>query len=159
MSRATPATRALDDAQVAYRLYRYDYDPDAGNIGLHAAAALGIDPGRLLKTLMVELDGQPACAILPVDHDLSMKKLAAALGGKHAALLPVPVAERITGYRVGGISPFGQKRRAPVALEQRALEHATVYCNGGQRGLQLELDPQVLVRLLGARIGAIIAGD
>lgn len=157
MSRATPATRALDAAQVAYRLHRYDYDPDASSIGLHAAAALGIDPARLLKTLMVDLDGQPACAILPVDHELSMKKLAAALGGKHAALLPVPVAERITGYRVGGISPFGQKKRVPVALALPALEHATVYCNGGQRGLQLELDPQVLVRLLQAKVGAIVA--
>lgn len=159
MSRATPATRALDAAGVDYRLHAYDYDAEAANIGQHAAAALGIAPARLLKTLMVELDGQPACAILPVDHELSLKKFAATLGGKHAALLPVPVAERITGYRVGGISPFGQKKRVPMALEERALQHASIYCNAGQRGLQLELAPQVLLRLLGARLGAIVAGE
>lgn len=159
MSRATPATRALDAAQVAYRLHAYEYDAQAANIGQHAAAALGIAPARMLKTLMVELDGKPACAILPVDHELSLKKLAAALGGKHAAMMPAPLAERLTGYHVGGISPFGQKKRVPVALEQRALDHATVYCNGGQRGLQVELDPQVFVQILRAAVGTIVAGD
>lgn len=157
MSRATPATRILDAAKVAYRLHSYDYDPEAANIGLQAAAALGIEPARMLKTLMVELDGKPACAILPVDHELSLKKLAAALGGKHAAMLPVPTAERITGYHVGGISPFGQKKRVPVVIEQSALAHTTVYCNGGQRGLQLELDPRVFAQVLGAKAAEIVA--
>lgn len=159
MSRATPATRALDGARVSYRLHQYDYDPEAANIGQHAAAALGVDPARLLKTLMVELDGKPACAILAVDRELSLKKLAAALGGKHAAMLPVPDAERVTGYHVGGISPFGQRKRVPVALDARALEHATILCNGGQRGLQVELAPTDLVRVLGARTAALAAGD
>ena len=159
MSRATPATRALDAARVTYRLHHYTYDPAVANIGLHAAAALGIAPARMLKTLMVELDGKPACAVLPVDHELSLKKLAAALGGKHAAMLPVPVAERITGYHVGGISAFGQKKRVPVALERSALGHATVYCNGGQRGLQVEIEPGAIVTLLGATVADIVAGD
>lgn len=159
MSRVTPATRALDAARIAYRLHRYDYDPEAANIGLHAAASLGIEPARMLKTLMVELDGKPACAVLPVDHELSLKKLAAALGGKHAAMLAVPAAERITGYHVGGISAFGQKKRVPVALERSALAHGTVYCNAGQRGLQLELDPKDMVAALGATVTSIVAGD
>ena len=159
MSRATPATRALDAARIAYRLHTYTYDPDAPNIGLQAAAALGIAPARMLKTLMVELDGKPACAVLPVDHELSLKKLAAALGGKHAAMLAVPAAERITGYHVGGISAFGQKKRVPVAVERSALAHATVFCNGGQRGLQVELDPKDMVAVLGAKVAAIVAGD
>lgn len=159
MSRATPATRALDAAKLAYRLHAYDYDPGAANIGLHAAAALGIAPARMLKTLMIELDGKPACAVVPVDHELSLKRVAAALGGKHAAMMPVASAERATGYHVGGISPFGQKKRVPVALEAGALAHDTVYCNAGQRGLQLELDPRVLVAQLGAVVATIVAGD
>ena len=157
MSRATPATRMLDSARVDYRLHSYDYDPAADNIGQAAAAALGIAAARMFKTLMIELDGKPACAILPADHELSMKKLAAALGGKHATMLAVAQAERITGYHVGGISPFGQKKRVPVAIDASALEHATVYCNGGQRGLQVELAPQEIVRVLGATVAQIAA--
>ena len=159
MSRATPATRALDTARIAYRLHVYTYDPDAANIGLHAATALGVEPSRMLKTLMLNLDGKPACAILPVDRELSLKKLAATLGGKHATLLPAADAERITGYHVGGISPFGQKKRVPLAIEIAALDHATIYCNAGQRGLQIEIDPKAIVNALGARTGNIVSGE
>lgn len=157
MSRATPATRALDAAGVSYRLHRYDYDPQAGNVGLHAAAALGVEPSRMLKTLLLDLDGRPACAVLPVDHELSLKRFATALGGKHAALLAVTVAERISGYHVGGVSPFGQKKRLPVVLEASALDHATILCNAGQRGLQLEIAPQAIVNLLDATVAAVSA--
>jgi Cys-tRNA(Pro)/Cys-tRNA(Cys) deacylase len=151
MSRATPATRALDAAGIAYRLHRYVSAPGAANLGRQAAEALGIDPARMLKTLLLDLDGQPVCALLPVDRELSLKKLAAALGGKRASLLAATAAERISGYRIGGISPFGQKKRLPVAIETSALAQATVYCNGGQRGLQLEIAPDLIVNLLGAR--------
>lgn len=159
MRRATPATRFLDAARCEYRLRDYEYDPAAPNIGLHAAAALGIAPARLLKTLMIELDGKPACAILPVDRELSLRKFAASLGGKHAAMLAVSTAERITGYHVGGISPFGQKKRVPVVVETSSLRHATVYCNAGQRGLQLEIDPRHFATLLGAVPADIVAQD
>lgn len=159
MSRATPATRALDAARIAYRLHAYAYDPEATSIGLHAATALGVAPPRMFKTLMLNLDGKPACAILPVDHELSLKKLAATLGGKHAALLPATDAERITGYHIGGISPFGQKKRVPMALDASALDHATIYCNGGQRGLQIEIAPEAIVQVLGARPGRIVGGQ
>ncbi|MEB2316955.1 MAG: Cys-tRNA(Pro) deacylase [Xanthomonadaceae bacterium] len=157
MSHATPATRALDTARQPYRLHDYAYDPAAANIGRHAAAALGADPARMFKTLMVALDGKPACAILPVDHELSLKKFAAALGGKHATMLPAADAERITGYRIGGISPFGRRKAVPVALDASALPHATLLCNGGQRGLMIEVAPQVVVEMLSAIVAPIAA--
>ena len=159
MRRVTPATRYLDAAGIVYAVHAYDYDPQASNIGQHAAAALGVAPARMLKTLMLELDGRPACAVLPVDCELSLKKLAAALGGKQATMMPVANAERITGYHVGGISPFGQKRRLPLVLDRRALGHDSVYCNAGQRGLQLELSPQAIAGLPGALCAEIVAGE
>lgn len=155
MSRATPATRALDAARISYRLHTYSYDPDAASIGLHAATALGVEPARMLKTLLLSLDGKPACAVLPSNKELSLKKLAATLGGKHATLLASTDAERISGYHIGGISPFGQRKRVPLVVEISALQHATIYCNGGQRGLQIELDPKTIVQLLSARTGDI----
>jgi len=158
MSRATPATRTLDAAGVDYRLHAYTYDPQASNIGLQAAQALGVDPKRLFKTLMVLIDTRPACALLPVDRELSLKKLAAALGGKQAELMAPSQAERVSGYHIGGISPLGQKKRLAVAIDTSALEHATVLLNGGQRGLQLELAPQALARVLDAHAAAICAG-
>lgn len=157
MSRATPATRALDAARVSYLVHRYDYDPEAASTGLQAAAALGIAPERMFKTLMLALDGKPACAIVPVHRELGLKKLAASLGGKHATMLAVADAERITGYHVGGISPFGQKKRVPMALDISALDHPTIHCNGGQRGLMIEVAPQEIVRLLAATSANLIA--
>ena len=157
MSRETRATRALQQAGVAFTLHVYAYDPDAAQIGLQAAEAIGESPGRVLKTLMAKLDGKPVCAIIPSDHELSMKKLAAALGGKSAQMMAPAEAERLSGYVVGGISPFGQKKRVPVVIEQSALAHGTVFCNGGQRGLQLELDPRVFAEVLGAKVAEIVA--
>lgn len=150
MSKTTRATQALSQAGVAFTLHAYDYDPDADSIGLHAAAALGIAPGRMLKTLMAEVDGRPVCAVLPSDRELSMKRLAAAFGGKTAKMMRPADAERLTGYHVGGISPFAQKKRVPVAIEQTALAEASVYLNGGQRGLQIEIDPNAACKALGA---------
>lgn len=150
MSKATPATRALDRAGVAYVLHLYDYAPSPGRIGLQAAASLGVDPGQVLKTLMVLVDGQAVCAVLPSDREASLKHLARAFGGKAAQMMPPAAAERATGYKVGGISPLGQRRAAPVVVEQSALDHAQVFINGGQRGLQIRLAPADLVAALGA---------
>lgn len=141
MSKSTRATLALDKLGVVFRLHSYDYDADADSIGLQAAAALGIAPGRMLKTLMAEVDGKPVCAVIASDREVSMKKLAAAFGGKAARMMRPADAERLTGYHVGGISPFGQKKRVPVAIDEAPLAEATVFLNGGQRGLQIELDP------------------
>ncbi|MDQ1080125.1 aminoacyl-tRNA deacylase [Pseudoroseomonas cervicalis] len=158
MSKGTPATLAAQKAGVAFTAVTYPYDPDADSIGLQAAAALGEPPGRVLKTLMAEIDGKPVCVILPSDKEVSMKKLAAAGGGKSAQMLRVPDAERITGYRVGGISPFGQKKRVPLFIEQAALAEPYLYVNGGQRGLQLRLEnPAAAVAALGAK-PVVIAG-
>jgi Cys-tRNA(Pro)/Cys-tRNA(Cys) deacylase len=157
MSKSTRATMALSKAGIAFTTHSYDYDADADSIGLAAAAALGEEPGRVLKTLMLLLDGKPACAILPSDREVAMKKLAAALGGKSAQMMKPADAERISGYKVGGISPFGQMKRVPVAIEADALEQPHVYINGGQRGLQVRLAPRDAADLLGAVPAAITA--
>lgn len=158
MARATPATLAMDRLGVAYALADYDYDPDAPRVGLQAAESLGVEPSRVLKTLMVEVDGKPVCAVLASDREVAMKRLAAAVGGKSAAMLKPADAERTTGYKVGGVSPFGQKRRSPVVVDAGALAHDKVFVNGGQRGLQAELSPKDLVEALGAMVAEIAAG-
>lgn len=157
MASATRATKALEAAGVAFTVHAYDYDPGADRVGLQAAEALGEAPERVLKTLMVLLDGKPACAILPSDREVAMKKFAAALGGKSAQMMKPTDAERLTGYKVGGISPFGQIKRVPVVIEAAALEHALVYLNGGQRGLQVRLAPGDAVEGLEAVVSQIVA--
>ena len=141
MSKVTPATRALTSAGVAFTVHTYDYDPDAESIGLQAASALGESPARVLKTLMALVDGKPVCVIVPSDQEVSMKKLAAAVSGKSAQMMKPPEAERLTGFKVGGISPFGQRKPVRTVIEQSALAHDYVYVNGGQRGLQVRLSP------------------
>lgn len=155
MSRTTPATLALDRAGVAYVLVTYDYDPGADRVGLQAAEALGAPPGEVLKTLMVKVDGKPACVVLASDREVAMKRLAAALGGKSAEMMRPADAERITGYRVGGVSPFGQKKGVPTVIDADAAALPEAFMNGGQRGLQVRLAPAELVRVLGAKVAAI----
>src|SRR5215470_1208175 len=150
MAKGTPATVALGKASVAFTLHEYDYDPNAERIGMQAAEALGVSPARLLKTLMAKAGDAVLCVLVPSDSEVSLKKLAAAAGAKDAAMLGAHEAERITGYHVGGISPFGQKRRVRVFIAQSALAHETIIVNGGRRGLQIELAPADLVRVLGA---------
>jgi Cys-tRNA(Pro)/Cys-tRNA(Cys) deacylase len=155
MSKSTPATLALDRAGVAYTLATYDYDPNAERVGLQAAEALGVAPGEVLKTLMVRADGKPACVVLASDREVSMKRLAAALGAKSAEMMKPADAERITGYRVGGVSPFGQKRPVPTVIDADAAALPEAFVNAGQRGLQARLKPAELVRVLGATAAPI----
>jgi Cys-tRNA(Pro)/Cys-tRNA(Cys) deacylase len=155
MSKITRATLALSNFDVNFTLHTYDYDPDAERIGLQAAQALGVEAGRVLKTLMAEIDRKPICVIVPSDREVSMKKLAAAFGGKTAEMMRPADAERLTGYHVGGISPFAQKKRVPVAIEQTTLRETSVYINGGQRGLQIEIDPNDARKVLGAVVAAL----
>ncbi|HVW92851.1 MAG TPA: Cys-tRNA(Pro) deacylase [Devosia sp.] len=157
MAKGTPATAALEQAGVPFTLATYDYDPDADRIGLAAAAALGVSPAIVLKTLMAEVDGKPVCVVVPSDHEVSMKKLAAAFGGKSAQMLKPDAAERLTGYKVGGISPFGQRRKVPTAIEETALSNEAVFINGGQRGLQVRLNPADALKALGAKAAALIS--
>jgi Cys-tRNA(Pro)/Cys-tRNA(Cys) deacylase len=151
MAKGTPATVALRNAGIAFSLHEYDYDPGAEGVGLQAAEAMGIEPARLLKTLMAKAGGEVVCVLAPSGRDISLKRLAVAAGAKDAAMLPVAEAERITGYRVGGISPFGQRRRVRVFIDESALAFTTVMVNGGRRGLEIEIGPGDIMRLLEAR--------
>jgi Cys-tRNA(Pro)/Cys-tRNA(Cys) deacylase len=157
MAKSTPATVALQKAGAAFTLHEYDYDPNAERIGMQAAEALGVDPARLLKTLMAKAGNETVCVLVPSDREVSLKKLAAAAGAKDAAMLPPAQAERITGYHVGGISPFGQKKRVRVFVAQEARLHDTVIVNGGRRGLQIELVPADLLRVLDAKASELCA--
>lgn len=146
---ATPATKALDKAGISYDLHEYDYE-GGHKIGEHAAEAIGADPDRVFKTLMLEVDGKPACVVIPVAASVKMKRAASALGGKSAQMMDPTKAERLTGFRVGGISPFGQKKRVPVAFDTSAFQFDRVVMNGGQRGVMVELDPHAAADLLNA---------
>ncbi|MDH2350215.1 Cys-tRNA(Pro) deacylase [Bradyrhizobium sp. SSUT18] len=157
MSKVTPATRVLAAAGVAFTVHAYEYDPDAESIGLQAASALGEDPARVLKTLMALVDGKPVCVIVPSDQEVSMKKLAAVANGKSAQMMKPPEAERVTGYKVGGISPFGQRKVVRTVIEQSALVHDYVYVNGGQRGLQVRLSPGDVRDVLKAIAAELVA--
>ena len=148
MSKTTRATLALDEAAVLYTVQSYDYDPNAEQIGVQAAESLGVPAAIVLKTLMAEVDGKPVCLLIPSDREASMKKVASAFGGKSAQMMRPAEAERLTGYHVGGISPFGQKRRVPTALDASAIDKPRVFVNGGQRGLQIELPPDDIVAVL-----------
>ncbi len=157
MSKTTRATQVLSQAKIAFTTHVYDYDPNAERIGLQAAEALGEEPHRVLKTLMAEVDGKPVCVVVPSDHEVSMKKLAAAFGGKSAHMMKPVDAERLTGYHVGGISPFGQKKLVPTAIEVSAMDEAYVFMNGGQRGLQVRLDPKDALAVLKAVAVPLVA--
>lgn len=157
MSKTTRATQTLTQAKVSFTVHTYDYDPNAERIGLQAAEAIGEEPHRVLKTLMAEVDGKAVCVVVPSDREVSMKKLAAAFGGKSAAMMKPAAAEKATGFVVGGISPFGQKKKVPTAIEQAAMNEPLVYMNGGQRGLQVRLSPQDAARVLDAIIAPVVA--
>lgn len=149
----TPATLALERAGVAWTPRAYEHDPGAASYGLEAASALGVEPARVLKTLLVDVDGVgPVVGIVPADRRLALKALAAAVGGKRAAMAEPAVAERVTGYVVGGISPLGQKQRLPTVLDASALSFGTVLVSGGRRGLDVELSPADLVSLTDAQV-------
>jgi Cys-tRNA(Pro)/Cys-tRNA(Cys) deacylase len=157
MAKTTPATLALGKAGIKFELATYDYDPGADHIGIAAAEALGVPPAIVLKTLMAEVDGKPVCVVVPSDREVSMKKLAAAFGGKAAQMLKPDSAERLTGFKVGGISPFGQRKRVPTVVEATALALETVFINGGQRGLQVRLKPADALAALGGKAADVVA--
>ena len=155
-SGGTPATVALTAAGIAFSLHPYDHDPrgEAG-YGVEAAAALGLDPARVFKTLMTTVDGRLTTAVVPVSGQLDLKALARALGAARAAMAEVAAAERATGYVAGGISPIGQRRRHPTVVDESALDHPTVFVSAGRRGLDLELAPDDLVAVTGASTALI----
>ena len=147
----TPATRVLVAAGVDFGVHRYGHDPRAPAYGPEAAEALGLDPARVFKTLVADLDGSLVVGVVPVPARLDLKALAEALGGKRAALADPSAAERSTGYVVGGISPLGQRSRLPVVIDDGAAGLDRMYVSAGRRGVQLDLDPADLARVTGAR--------
>ncbi|MFB9904819.1 Cys-tRNA(Pro) deacylase [Allokutzneria oryzae] len=153
--RGTPATALLDKQKVAHKLHSYEHDPRHASYGLEAAEALGLEPGRVFKTLVAEVDGKLTVGVVPVTAQLDLKALAAAVGGKKAKMAAVPDAERATGYVAGGISPLGQKKRLPVVVDASAESFDTVFCSAGRRGLEVELAPSDLVRLTSAVTASI----
>ena len=158
MAHVTRATKALEQAGIAFELRSYDYDPDAESIGQAAAQALGVETAQVFKTLMVLADAKPACAIAPSDGEVSMKRVAAALGAKSAAMMKPADAERISGYKIGGVCPFGQMRKVPVVIDETALLWDRIFINGGQRGLQVFLTGADAARVLDAAVADISAG-
>ncbi|MCW2698750.1 MAG: ybaK/ebsC protein [Blastococcus sp.] len=153
---ATPAVRALDKAKVAHTLHPFDPEhSSAQGHGEAAAAALGADPRQVFKTLVTRVDGTLTVAVVPVSGSLDLKALAAAAGGRKAAMADPADAERATGYVLGGISPLGQKKALPTVIDDSALGFPTVLVSAGRRGLQVELPPAELVRLTRARTAPI----
>jgi Cys-tRNA(Pro)/Cys-tRNA(Cys) deacylase len=157
-SAGTPAVLALDRAGAPYTLHPYEHDPRATSFGLEAAQVLGVDPARVLKTLLVEADGALVVAVLPVSHSLDLKALARAIGARRAAMADPADAQRATGYVVGGISPLGQKRALPTVVDESALAHRTVLVSAGKRGLDVELAPGDLIALTSATTARLTAG-
>ena len=147
---ATRGTAALDRLSVAYARHPYEHRVKGA---AYAAEALGIEPARLAKTLVVAVDGDPVFALVPGDRELSLKALARLAGGRSASLVEPKDAERLTGYTVGGISPFGARRSLPVFAEQEWLEHEQIALNGGARGLIIELARDDLTRVLEPTVG------
>ena len=153
---ATPAVRVLEKAKVAHTLHPYDPDhPSERGYGEAAVDALGSDPRQVFKTLVARVDGELTVAIVPVAGTLDLKALAAAAGGRKAAMADPADAERSTGYVVGGISPLGQRKALPTVVDDSALQFGTVLVSAGKRGLQVELAPADLVRLTRARTAPI----
>lgn len=156
---ATPAVRALTTAGVEFTEHPYEHDPAAQSYGLEAAEAIGVAPERVYKTLLAQTD-LPAnhglvVGIVTVTGQLDLKALAAAVGAKKATMAEPALAERTTGYVVGGISPLGQKRALPTVVDESALAHGTVFVSGGRRGLDLEVAPSDLVALTSATVADI----
>jgi Cys-tRNA(Pro)/Cys-tRNA(Cys) deacylase len=153
---ATPAVRVLEKARVAHTLHPYEpeHPADQGH-GEAAVAALGADPRQVFKTLVTRVDGRLTVAVVPVSGSLDLKALAAAAGGRKAAMAEPADAERTTGYVLGGISPLGQRKALPTVVDDSALGLATIMVSAGRRGLQVELAPADLVRLTRARTAPI----
>jgi Cys-tRNA(Pro)/Cys-tRNA(Cys) deacylase len=153
----TPAVKALESAGVAFSVHEYEHDPGVRGFGLEAAEVLALDPDQVFKTLVVTADGDPSVAIVPVSCQLALKAVGTALGRKRIEMCDPSVAQRVTGYVLGGISPFGQRRLLPTVIDETCELFDTIYVSGGRRGLDLGVAPGDLVRVLGAVV-ADIAG-
>ena len=154
----TPAIKLLNKLRIPHTVHPYEHDPNYGSFGMEAADKLGLSPELVFKTLIIELDNSTlACAILPVDQSLNLKKAAKALGAKKAAMADIVKAERATGYIKGGVSPFAQKKRLATVVDASALTLESMLVSGGKRGLDIELAPQDLINTCQAIATDILA--
>ena len=151
----TPATVALTAAGIRFLPHAYEHDPANTNFGTEAATMLGLDPEQVFKTLLADVDGHLVVAIVPVTGTLDLRALARALGGKKAVMADPAVAQRKTGYIVGGISPIGQKTAHPTVLDETAELYASIFVSGGRRGFDIELAPADLVAATAALLADI----
>ena len=155
MASGTPATTALTRLGLAFQVHPYDQDPAAASYGLEAAAALSVPAAQVFKTLLVEGDRGLAVGVVPVDRQLDLKAVAAALGLKKVAMAQPADAERSSGMVVGGISPIGQRKALPTVVDESVMAFERVYVSGGRRGLDISLAPADLVSATGARVTPI----
>jgi len=153
----TPGINAAKHANIAFEVHEYPHDPSAVSFGLEAAQKLGVSPARVFKTLVVDLGGRLAVAVLPVEASLSMKHIARALGAKKAEMAQPQLVERSTGYVLGGVSPLGQKKRLATCIDSSAQLHSSIYISAGKRGLEIELAPDDLAQLTSAQFHALQA--
>lgn len=152
----TPAVLAAQKARVSHELLSYEHDPRADSYGLEAADVLGLPPEQVFKTLVALVDEQPVVAMVPVIHQLDLKFLAKAHGGKKAQMCPADKAQRLTGYVLGGISPLGQKKRLPLYLDSSAQAQDEIYMSAGRRGLEIAMAPDDLLKLTGGKLAALV---
>lgn len=150
MATGTPATKLLTSTGVRFTEHEYSHDPNSASFGLEAAEKLGVDPQRVFKTLIVNVDEAFAVAIVPVNQQVSLKSLSRTLGAKRATMADPAHAARLTGYVVGGISPLGQKRLLTTVIDSSAQDFETILVSGGRRGFDIELSPNDLAELLSA---------
>lgn len=152
----TPAIKLLNKLRIAHIVHTYEHDPNHGAYGMEAAEKLGFNPEKVFKTLIIELDSNKlACAIIPVAESLNLKSAAKALGAKKASMAKIEDAERSTGYIKGGVSPFAQKKHLPTIIDASAESLERLFVSGGKRGLDIEIAPSEMVRVLKAQLASI----
>lgn len=152
----TPAVNFLKKRKVAFTLHRYQHDPEHSSYGLEAAEQLNLDPHRVFKTLVVQIDGgELVVAVVPVNRQLNLKSMGRILGVKKLGMADGKAVESATGYVLGGVSPLAQRKRLRTVIDESAVQFPTILFSGGRRGLEIELAPSDLISLCEAQTGAI----
>ncbi len=155
----TPAIDLLKKNRCEFKIHKYEHDPTCTNYGLEAAKKLGLDENRVFKTLLVELNSKElAVGIIPVNCSMSLKNIASVLNVKNAKMADKDEAQKVTGYLLGGISPFAQKKRLKTVIDTSAFSYKTIYVSGGKRGLDIEINAEDIKKLLNAKESKITTG-